>query len=211
MCRMPGRSESRSVKEETNQLCNKLSFLHFSCLLQFQVDSVFLKKQHLMRCFWSFKLNIVWFSSAFTVSSHFHFLSSKSIIGAKLNTPNTMVAYIFFLTMSINIKSPTWNVSDSLCIYLMNPSGEKPRKYFWKGRQDFLFLWLSSGPFISQMLTATQRLPISFTASVAMYKTQNVSWCPIWGFQKPPGIEAKTSCPLRKVLFFLFCSLSLFK
>lgn len=42
----------------------------------------------------------------------------------------------------------------------------KKRKYFWEGRKDFLFPWLSSGPFISSRIyfsTTEQRFPNGFT------------------------------------------------
>lgn len=164
-----------------------------------------------MRSFWSSKFILYGSVLCSTVSLHSYSqnLWTKKVFFLILLKQNWTPQQWRWPTFSYQQRWSIWNLSNGVFLrplhsYLMNLSGEKTRNYFWKGRQEILFLWLWSGPFISPQIcfsTTAQRLPNGFTGinshvqdskRVLMFNSR---------FSELLGIRAKTSCPLKKTFF----------
>lgn len=121
----------------------------------------------------------------------------KNVIEAKLNSPIMMLTFIFLPMMQMNIKSLTRNVSDGLCIYRLNPSGEEPKEACLKGDARFslplTFKWTIHLVTTSAFQQQHKGFPKALQATIAT--------CRSGAKQKHAVVQEK---------FFLFSSLSLF-
>lgn len=178
VCRMRGQPESRRAEEETNQSGTEpsssraslvcCSFKLIQCISsEAASDEVFLMKTilHGSVC-------------VFAVLREKKKVFSKILSRKKPNSPIMMLTFIFLLVMQIYVKSLTRNVSDGLCIYRLNPSGEEPKEACLKGDARFslplIFKWTIHLVATSAFQQQHKGFRKSFQATIATCGTQNV-------------------------------------